>query len=725
MSDGNCDVRSPSYDTGPLPLDVLSIEEKSILREINGLLRRLQSVSSENRKRNSCSEKSPWEKPEFERTNNVFMIDGSRGVGKTSLLLTLIQGWLKPNEYKGKGENGEHDECGFSEMDTVVRPLPTIDFDPLPPELPLYNWIGQAFYPLVRALSFDRSTRFFEDSYDDHPKNSLMSKFREMQTTAAVGWSSGLIREEIAKHAGELPLWQEEQLSRWQDLPNKWRLFLDSLLTELERSKSIDPGFPKDALIALPIDDLDLQVRRSRELMVALRVLRHERLVFVLTGDKDNTEKSLETSFYRDYASGIRSITDGSMDELVENSRELGQKLLKKIIPSSQIFPMEGIPIWEVVDWHPPSHDKRIGVGNSRKFGDLLDSMWKDATKPLKSGEYLGIEKLSDLLKAKKTGDDQINLRFRLLQNFYDRWSGKNNGGNLSEIAEFVRILLEDPNEDKLIVSESRSNGPIKFVGEPGIAAGAPRVRDSISTDQNGISLNWAKDLEFICRKVNKIDNEDILYNSASPQLMLAFDLVARDPKCFELGVDLSFAKDSLGLVWTEDSNTHTVLPWPLIRNPKCPEDWTELAKKWKSARENCWNRIPAPNECELLMAWCWLSSKKEDECKRKEIEKVGAKDRLECHLDWLDLEKYPSLAILGSDELGLSKTVKEIVRNKLKINEKDWETHVESAAWKSHKPLDQISSNDLAFVPILGRRIKDVKTEYLEEQKERLRNLD
>ena len=537
-----------------------------------------------------------------------------------------------------------------------------------------------------------------------------MSKFREMHTTAAVGWSSALIREEIAKHAGELPLWQEEQQLHWQDLPNKWRLFLDSLLTELERSKIIDPGFPKDGLIALPIDDLDLQVQRSRELMVALRVLRHERLIFVLTGHKGNTEKSLETSFYRDYASGIQSISNGPMDELMENSRELGQKLFKKIIPSSQIFRMKGIPISEFVDWHPPSHDKRIGVGNSRKFGDLLDSMYENATEPSESGEDQ--EKFSEILRAELTGSDQINLPFRLLQNFYDRWSGENKGSNLSAIAEFVRILLEDPNEDKLIVSEFRSNERIKIVGEPGIAAGAPRARDSISTNQNGITLNWAKDLEFIWRKVNEIDNGEILYNSASPQLMLAFDLVARAPEYFELGVDLSFAKNCLGLVWTENSNTHMVYPWPLTNNPKCPADWTEWSKKWKSARERyCIDKQP-PNECELLMAWCWLLSEKKDKCKTTEIEEVEAKDRLECHLDWLDLKNNPSLAILGSDELGLSKTVKGIVRNKLKIKEEDWMPHVRLAARESLEPLDRISSNYLAFVPILGRRIEKVTTE-------------
>ena len=92
MANENEVGRTPAFDTSPIPLWALSVEEKNIIRDVNGLLTRIQEVRKSSGDDRGSNSDSIWARPDKRRTNNVIMLEGERGVGKTSLLHTLLHG---------------------------------------------------------------------------------------------------------------------------------------------------------------------------------------------------------------------------------------------------------------------------------------------------------------------------------------------------------------------------------------------------------------------------------------------------------------------------------------------------------------------------------------------------------------------------------------------------------------------------------------------------------
>lgn len=385
--------RHPAYDTGPIPKGALSKQEKDIIWGINGLLRRIKDATNESTVHSKCetSKDEIWANP-TRQLNNIILLDGERGIGKTSLLNTVIAGWSNPKKFK-KNKNGDID-LGFKGMKKIIRTLQPIDFDPLPPDLPVYSWIIQAFYPLVQRLTGRDQARFLEDEDYDKNDSSIMGIYRKLQQAATIGWTTGLLKQSLGKDAAEFLLWQEEQQVNWQRLRKVWRKFINRLLVEMENSNTIDPHgkIPQGSLIVLPIDDLDLQVTRVRELLLALRVLRHERLVYILTGDKENTDLALITSFYRDFISEIPVMSDESIDKVMERSELLGRPLRQKTIPDSQTFSIGGIDIDDAMDWSPPNFETQAVDGDSATLGEILDGMF---------GKHESIKSISEFIKAR------------------------------------------------------------------------------------------------------------------------------------------------------------------------------------------------------------------------------------------------------------------------------------------------------------------------------------
>ena len=335
--------RTLAYDTGALSPKILTEEEIEILGGINDLIEKVWKRSSSST--NECGRRteSVWANPEEDRRNNVIMIDGLRGAGKTSLLHTLLKGWYCPAFFKSEELSELKKE--FEKMRGIVRALEPIDFDPLPPDLPIYNWIIQAFHPLVRMVGGKSELGFSEPLGNEEISDTLSGKYRALHHAAAVGWTTGLLRQELRRDGENFLLWQDEQQLHWQALQSKWQRFLDKLLQKLEDASPTDPNdkLPRDGIIVLPIDDLDLQAARTRELLLAIRVLRHDRLAYILTGDTEGTDLALRAAFHRDFTRGIKNMSEGFLDRISEFTQDLGPKLDREerrvgrqTIPSSQ-----------------------------------------------------------------------------------------------------------------------------------------------------------------------------------------------------------------------------------------------------------------------------------------------------------------------------------------------------------------------------------------------------
>ena len=680
--------RTLAYDTGALPPKKLTKEEIKILHGINDLLEQVQKHSSSLTSECGSRIESVWANPEETRRNNVIMIDGVRGAGKTSLLLTLLAGWSRPEIFKSVGPKEE-----FQRMRGIVRALKPIDFDPLPPELPIYNWIIQAFHPLVQMVGGKSAPGFTEPPEHEEIDDTLSGKYRALHHAAAVGWTTGLLRQELERDGDEFLLWQHEQQLNWQKLGSKWRQFLDKLLQKLEDASLTDHDkkLPRGGIIVLPIDDLDLQAERTRELLLAIRVLRHDRLAYILTGHTEGTDLALEASFHHDFTRGIAKMSEPFLDRIAEFTQDLGPKLRQKTIPSSQIFTIGGLNIEDIKKWRPHENGKTIG--------DVLDDLWVDA-------EEITSRKFSEFLCERCT-NDTIKLPFRALQNFLDRWNGNDTKSDDNEgVAEFLKIAIENPKEEENTIAveggeESNPSGGkyIEISSAPGDVAPLPRPSGVIRTRHAGVQIKWARRLDFVRREENKDGSGNFKFESASPELLLALDLVSWCHSRFVLVNNTRLTPRALGLVWTEYEEIGVVIPWPMrdVDVPNCPSDWIKKCNEWNTCLSQYSNGNPT--EEQILKAWCAFNSGSQP----PEIES------LEYHLALQTIKNNTDFGAFASDLFGLDLDLRKKVRDALGGEEgtNDWDDWMEKHARK-HKEEEKtrVAPYPLAFAPEHGTPI-------------------
>ena len=697
--------RTLAYDTGALPPKKLTEEEIEILYRINDLIETVWKRSSSSSSTNKCGRptESVWADPEEDRRNNVIMIDGVRGAGKTSLLNTLLKGWYRPEFFKSDESSELKKE--FEKMRGIVRALKPIDFDPLPPDLSIYNWIIQAFHPLVEMVGGKGGLDFKEPPENEEISDTLSGKYQALRHAAAVGWTTGLLQHELKTDGDDFFLWQREQQLNWQALQSTWQRFLDKLLQKLEDASPTDPNdkLPRDGIIVLPIDDLDLQAARTRELLLAIRVLRHDRLAYILTGDTEGTDLALRAAFHRDFTGGIKNMSEGFLDTIMESVQDLGPKLRQKTIPSSQIFTIGGLYIEDVKKWSPHENGKTIG--------DLLDNLWfsSEDTEPKKFSEFL----------RERYANEKIKLPFRALQNFLDRWNGSTAKSVDNEgIAAFLRIAIESPKEEENTVGVEEGEGShpggekyIEISSAPGGVAPSPRPPGIVHPRHTRVQIKWAKRLDFVRREEITDSSENFNFDWASPGLLLALDLVDWCRSRFVLVNNTRLVQRALGLVWTEYEELGVVIPWPMNHVPNCPSGWIKKCDEWNKYLGEYSNGNPTQEE--LLKAWCTFNSGLRSQAKKP----------LEYHLGLGAKKKNTDFGALASDLFGLDRDLREKVRDALGEEEgtnnwDDWmQKHARKQKEQKEEDKNRFAPYPLAFAPEHGTLIDNGDIEEMRAQ--------
>jgi KAP-like P-loop domain-containing protein len=611
VTDSSTTTLRLAYDTRVLPWTALTTEERQIIKELNELLREIKRDNENKTKtlrwRDGEYDHYPWALAEKNRRSRVIMIEGLRGAGKTSLLLTLIAGWLDTKELVPKKPDDDAEvQSTFKDMRDTVKPLTPLDFDPLPPELPLYSWIIQAFKPLVdKVSSRSRDDDFLDDTADDRPDETVSELFRKLRTSATVGWTTGLLKSALAKDFGEFLVWQGEQQMDWQKLQLDWQRFLDKLFPLLEKS---DGALRCNALIALPIDDLDLQAHRLRELLSALRILRHERLVYVLTGDLSNLEVSLEADFYRSFLQLEPTITEGLRDQITEQTAILSRSLREKVIPAPHTFHLKGLPLAEeAMDWRPNPE--------SLALGEVLDRLWPKANKKdtdaKDEAEPDKEETLSGFLRKRSSLGDHT-LLFRPLQAFFDRWGGKGQAKDLRGIVDFLDIALSRQEDPVIVAGSEYDERVIELTGPaPWIYGPVPRNPERLELMEGKAAVYWTRNVDFGRTKSEKPQAEQ-----GPPEHLLALDLVAWKPDVFRIINGPLPTNHPLGLLWTQidDIDGCAIFPWPMGVRPDCPSKWRKAADEWNQRLDVYWRKsqtdggrpqLTEEKEEVMLQAWC------------------------------------------------------------------------------------------------------------------------
>ncbi len=279
-------------DTSPLRLAQLSDEELRVIHEIEARLYAAGDLKLPDTSHDPAHYLQSFSK----RDPRVLLLDGGRGTGKTSMLLTMANWWhghvLRDRTHgdldqrrKKRLENilpeGEKVRC---DIPRHVEVLGIVDFDPLPKEMPLIAGLIQAWQPL--AEYYDKQHGH------DHRDGLLMDKWHGLFQIAAVGWTpipseKGLIEQILDR---------EEQVKDWYRLGDSWNSFVHEAIKRAKKVGDTDNTAPNKVFVIM-IDDVDLQVQRIRELLPALRMLYHPRVFFIVAADREHMISMLELDF--------------------------------------------------------------------------------------------------------------------------------------------------------------------------------------------------------------------------------------------------------------------------------------------------------------------------------------------------------------------------------------------------------------------------------------------
>lgn len=325
----------PQKEAFPLPWYELTKEQQAagdrVLRLLKGMLE--ETPKSEHQISGPLEIMLP--RIRQDHWNNVVLIDGSRGSGKTSLMATILDG-LKSLV---RPKPGEALPIGFPPFEGIVLPVAFLDLHPLPPSTNLLLHLVSRLEGVVRAL--EEASPVFKKGGQEAPWKSSggrvlesRERWKQLSQSVATSWNGNL-----EQRAGALdPDFYAWELTRTesyrQEITSIFRSFVDTLVRDVEASHLL-PNSPAFFLIAL--DDVDLVPDRSADVLDLLRKLWHPRVAFLLTGDSEQMLAILRNHFLGMLLRPVASLQLSEsywMEDDLTRSSSLAVSTLEKIIPS-------------------------------------------------------------------------------------------------------------------------------------------------------------------------------------------------------------------------------------------------------------------------------------------------------------------------------------------------------------------------------------------------------
>jgi hypothetical protein len=287
-------------------------------------------------------EKSFGPRLDERRSPNVILIDGGRGSGKTSLMLTILDKLQKEERYRSVG----------------IRALDVADLLPLSPNTNLHlHVLGRLF----RVADFLRQGARGEREVPQapwHPGSDTDLERRRQEllrsvalgTTGNVAVRSATLGPEAFTHEVELAERKRIQIG------SAFEQFMNELVQRskacLGQMRSCNPFF------VLPIDDADMNPHLSLALLELTRSLYHPRLMFVLTGDTDLFLTMLGNRMLGDLRRPLANVPvgrDGSELGFLADDRRIASNLAyafyRKVIPQAHCLRLDPILPRERVTW--------------------------------------------------------------------------------------------------------------------------------------------------------------------------------------------------------------------------------------------------------------------------------------------------------------------------------------------------------------------------------------
>lgn len=294
------------------------------------------------------------ERVDITRSNRVFLLDGKRGSGKTTTLVSLIHAWQHQRSAVTQQKMAPMSKRlarGYPVLDPFVVPIHMIDLHPLPGATSI---LAQVLLRLRSVLEAITNPRCRADPCHGHPwlsnkesSKSLDAIFEQCITAAMRGWSAA--RSAYPPSPEEAAIDQTQNERERVEFPRLFRDLLEELAREhkpyrgctkpdKKPDKKLDKEPKKNIVFLLPIDDADMNPSRVPELLSLLRLIWSPHLAFILTGSSALIEEVLRADFFGQMLGPLRHLCQEYRDPPHRNAEKLAVQYFDRTVPRPHRF---------------------------------------------------------------------------------------------------------------------------------------------------------------------------------------------------------------------------------------------------------------------------------------------------------------------------------------------------------------------------------------------------
>ena len=491
-----------------------------------------------------------------------------------------------------------------------IHPLRILDFDPIPPQMPLIAGIVHAWEPL--AARYDELDRVPADC--DEENETLKDRWDRLFRVAAVGWSP----VPAAKGLIEQVLDQQEQVREWQCLGQRWHEFVTEVI---DRGKRLTGKHRLDGnpMFVIMIDDVDLQVERIRELLPALRLLYHPNVAFLVAADWAHLVDTLEIDFLgRQNRLSNREIERNALSEADEDkwAGTLAFAAATKVFPLKNKWALRRLTVHELLAFPGTGGDATDLEAADRDTPSTMKMILNEWPRDPK-GKTSGEVKLGDYLNSFfgfQDGPYEVPpfITYRDAHQIFERASMQ--GDNGRRAIEAVRLLISGTGAEAVTLEGAGAPEPLveyQWVGE--LVALFRQGYFEETSASSGIEVSARPD--FVLRKGrfpepgNKpeaVDNEGDCVRA-----MLAMTILDEDYGVAAPGLQWNIR---LALAWTrvrvsdENSFLKLAFQWRFHEHPH-PFRLIEWSLEWRKFVLNI-QANPTQKLERIAYAWTFFQAK-------------------------------------------------------------------------------------------------------------------
>ena len=394
----------PRAESRPLRADELTGDQREALRRIARFIATIAHQASGHEARSASDIWSAFVPTiDAQRRNHVFLIDGARGSGKSAALVTLLELWSRA--LRGRVSDLVKYDVEIPGRKAIV-PIGLIDLHPMDRSTHLMMHVVGQFQRLVETLQAAREPTGSRGESLWRPADASPSgeAWRAFVRAAAAGWDTDFAARKKTLAPEQYAFELEDRERRRLEIDSAFRKLVDTLVSDYREWPEAGGGSP---VFVIGIDDADMNVERTRELLDLLRVLWHPRVAFVLTGDSELFLDILRRDLRR------QTLPEGRIDGLARD-------IYDKVVPVPHRFALP-----------PLAPAQRV---------DTLRSLLSDMQASLSPPVNRLLEQCTTMSQVGRQSATGLPDRLRQLQHLAHAMQLPSMG----TVAGFLRALLED-----------------------------------------------------------------------------------------------------------------------------------------------------------------------------------------------------------------------------------------------------------------------------------------